>query len=469
MPMQSGLSLKLGRPMAAAFAALLAIGGCLLIAGPSQAAIAPENMFGSATPSVKADVDPNRVELGVQFRAAVAGKVTGIRFYKGAGNSGTHTGTLWRGATSLATGTFTAETASGWQVLTFSSPVHITAGTIYTASYLAPKGHYSVNDRYAFPRLAGNLAAIRGVYKYGGGYPTSVYQKSNYWVDVTFAATTDAPLPTTAPRTTTTAPTSVVVPTTSTSATSAPPTSSLVKPGPSNTGVPSGTVLTPYTGPRIITTANTVIDSKDVTGSLIIRAKNVVIRNSKIHDDPTAVAGINVEDSGSATITDSEIYNFQVGIVYNNWTAIRINMHDITFDGMKMASNAQLRNSWIHNPRPSADAHWDGVQVQSGVTNTVIQGNFIDATGASANSALFLCPDLGPSTNGPLTVTGNWLDGGNYTLNVLDGANKTYYIANISVTNNRFGHGGRYGPTYVNVPVTWTGNVWDDTGQPVRL
>ena len=231
--------------------------------------------------------------------------------------------------------------------------------------------------------------------------------------------------------------------------------------------MPAGTVLTPYTGPQIITTAGTVIDSKNVTGSLIIRAKNVVIRNSKIHDDPSAVAGIYVDDAGSATITDSEIYNFQVAITYANWTAIRVNIHDITFDGMKASSNVRLQNSWVHDPRPSSDAHWDGVQVQDGVTNTVITGNNIDASG-DANSALFLCPDLGPSTIGPLTITGNWLNGGNYTVYVLDGANGKYFISNISVTNNRFGHAGRYGPTDVNVPVTWSGNVWDDTGAPVN-
>lgn len=236
------------------------------------------------------------------------------------------------------------------------------------------------------------------------------------------------------------------------------------KPGPSNTGVPAGTALTPYTGPQTVTTDGTIIDSMDVTGSLIIRARNVTIRNSKIHDDPGAVAGINIQDGASATITDSEIYNFQVGIVYENWTAIRVNMHDISFDGIKMGSNTQLLDSWLHSPKPTSDAHWDGVQVQAGVTNTFIKGNVIDSTGADTNSALFLAPDQGPSTDGPLTVTGNWLDGGNYTVFVNDGAGKQYYIADISVTDNRFGHGAKYGPAYVNVPVSWSGNVWDDTG-----
>ena len=39
--------------------------------------------------------DTSAVELGVKFRSDVAGFITGIRFYKTAGNTGTHTGTLW--------------------------------------------------------------------------------------------------------------------------------------------------------------------------------------------------------------------------------------------------------------------------------------------------------------------------------------------------------------------------------------
>ncbi len=54
-------------------------------------------------------------------------------------------------------------------------------------------------------------------------------------------------------------------------------------PGPANTGVPVGTVLTPYTGPCTITVANTVIDSKIISCELLIRADNVTIRNSHIN------------------------------------------------------------------------------------------------------------------------------------------------------------------------------------------
>ena len=41
--------------------------------------------------------DTSAVELGVKFRSDVAGYITGIRFYKGPDNTGTHVGHLWTG------------------------------------------------------------------------------------------------------------------------------------------------------------------------------------------------------------------------------------------------------------------------------------------------------------------------------------------------------------------------------------
>ena len=49
----------------------------------------------STVPSNPQVADPNAVELGVKFRVDVDGFITGIRFYKGAGNTGTHIGNLW--------------------------------------------------------------------------------------------------------------------------------------------------------------------------------------------------------------------------------------------------------------------------------------------------------------------------------------------------------------------------------------
>ena len=167
-------------------------------AAPAQAATT--TIFGTATPPTLDSKDPNAVVLGVKFSSEVAGKVTGVRFYKATTNTGTHIGSLWSSSgTLLASASFTGETASGWQQVTFASPVTIAANTTYIASYLAPKGHYSdtasgfatapVNSP-PLKALANGVSA-NGVYVYGtaNAFPTQTYKSTNYWVDVAFEAT----------------------------------------------------------------------------------------------------------------------------------------------------------------------------------------------------------------------------------------------------------------------------------------
>ena len=152
----------------------------------------------TATPATAADPDTTSIEVGVKFRASQSGTVTGIRFSKGTGNTGTHTGSLWsRTGTRLASVTFSNESPSGWQEATFATPVAVTAGTTYVASYFAPAGHYAVSESYfaSAATTRGPLTALKngtdgsnGVYRYGStsAFPTSSYLSSNYWVDVVF-------------------------------------------------------------------------------------------------------------------------------------------------------------------------------------------------------------------------------------------------------------------------------------------
>lgn len=153
----------------------------------------------SATPAVAAAADAGAVEVGVKFRTDVPGTITGLRFYKGAGNVGTHTGHLWsRAGALLGSVTFSAETGSGWQQASFASPVAIAAGTTYIASYFAPGGHYAyTSSAFAAAGVdSGPLHALRdgvdggnGVYRYGAtsGFPTQSWNATNYWVDVVFS------------------------------------------------------------------------------------------------------------------------------------------------------------------------------------------------------------------------------------------------------------------------------------------
>jgi hypothetical protein len=107
-------------------------------------------------------------------------------------NTGTHVGSLWSSTgTLLATGTFSGETASGWQELDFSSPVAVTAGTTYVVSYHTNTGHYAFTSGGLSSAVTnGPLTALAsgGVYAYGSGnaFPSSSFNSANYWVDVVY-------------------------------------------------------------------------------------------------------------------------------------------------------------------------------------------------------------------------------------------------------------------------------------------
>ena len=151
------------------------------------------SLFTDQTPANPSINDSAAVELGTAFTPSVSGTITGISFYKGAGNGGTHVGNLWSSTgTKLGTVTFTGETASGWQTATLATPVAVTAGTTYVVSYLAPQGHYSGTSGYFNTTYtAGPLSARAGnnglfTYGAGGGFPTGSFNSTNYFVDVVF-------------------------------------------------------------------------------------------------------------------------------------------------------------------------------------------------------------------------------------------------------------------------------------------
>jgi hypothetical protein len=152
----------------------------------------------SVKPSLVDSNDGKAVELGVKFRSDTSGYITALRFYKATTNKGTHVGHIWSSSgTLIASATFTGETGSGWQRVSFSAPVPISANTVYIASYFAPAGHYSADtnyfakagvDRAPLHALANGVSGPNGVYLYSssGGFPTSGYQSTNYWVDVEY-------------------------------------------------------------------------------------------------------------------------------------------------------------------------------------------------------------------------------------------------------------------------------------------
>ncbi len=198
------------QPLAAGVAYTATVSGAAALSGnlmspftwsftTAGAAVCPCSLFeSSALPGMADSGDGSGVEVGVAFTPSVVGYVTSLRFYKSALNVGTHSGSIWSaGGLRLATGTFTGETGTGWQTLTFSSPVQLTAGTRYIASYYAPSGHYAATSQFFASGWTNGpltVSAPSGLYGYGAssGFPVDTYGAANYWVDVAFSPGTAA-------------------------------------------------------------------------------------------------------------------------------------------------------------------------------------------------------------------------------------------------------------------------------------
>src|SRR6185436_3878501 len=71
-------------------------------AAPASGASCPCSIWSAAAaPAAPQQFDASAVELGVRFQSDRAGYITALRFFKGAGNNGTHVGSLWSASGTL--------------------------------------------------------------------------------------------------------------------------------------------------------------------------------------------------------------------------------------------------------------------------------------------------------------------------------------------------------------------------------
>jgi hypothetical protein len=434
-----------------------------------QAASTTSSLFGTATPAVASEVsDRDAVELGVSFKPSVAGSISAVRFYKAAGNQGTHTGAVWSaGGTKLASVTFANETATGWQTAKLSKPLDVTAGTTYVASYFAPKGQYSYTPNYfTADKTSGSLTASakgNGRYAYGssGGFPTKSWDASNYFVDVVFspkaqAAPQPAPVP---------APPAVPAPKAS-AAPSAVPAGGW--PSASTTGVPAGTTLKP-SGSITVTTPGAVIQGLDIKGDVYIRAANVTLKNSRV------TGRVDTGDS-AGKYPGTLIQRVEVIGPYNSAADggfPAVGYTDLTCDGCNirgwgkgagLVANVTIKNSWIHDLVVHGDpanggSHNEAI-ISLGGSNFTVTGNRLDS-GSAPNFSASLALYSQMETIRNVTVSNNLFNGGGYCLYAGSTNGKT--ATNAKFTNNTFGTSvfpkcGSFGP--VTSYTAGNGNVW---------
>jgi len=175
---------------------LVAIVLCALFSSATATA-QTQTLFTSQIPALLHQSDGANVnyELGTSFQSTVNGKIIAIRFWKAAGETGTHTGRLWSATGQLlASVTFVDETSSGWQQQALATSLAIAANTTYVVSVNTRNTFYvATGGGLASQVVSGNLLSVvgnNGLYGSPAQFPTNSWQNSNYFRDIAFVPTT---------------------------------------------------------------------------------------------------------------------------------------------------------------------------------------------------------------------------------------------------------------------------------------
>ncbi|RYV49388.1 right-handed parallel beta-helix repeat-containing protein [Pengzhenrongella frigida] len=213
-------------------------------------------------------------------------------------------------------------------------------------------------------------------------------------------------------------------------------------PDETTTGVPAGVVLQP-SGSLTITQPGAVIDSLEITGTVVVAADNVTIKNSRINN----TGSIAIKNEGeNLLVVDTEIDGQGGGIpaiAFNSYTLLRVNIHDVG-EGPRIAGgDVTIEDSYVHHLVQVDGNHTDVIQAVGG-SNIVIRGNNLLAynpdTGKKGNAAFMFGEDDNPLRD--CLVEDNYMNGGNYTVNGGGGGTEG---AACTFRRNEFGPDFRYG------------------------
>lgn len=275
------------------------------------------------------------------------------------------------------------------------------------------------------------------------------------------------------------------------------------KPDETNTGVPAGTTLTPYTGPSTITTDGATIREALFTSKLSIAAKNVTIEGCKstaVIDGMIQTSNINAKNVliRRTTFRPSAASTNTIAIVGHDFTAERCDISG-TVDGIRISnsnvadgpSGVTVRSCYIHHlcfttpysGHSDNETHNDGIQIEGG-NDILIEGCHIAAfgdpvygniadnpRGPQVLSCIIVTPNVGNVRR--LMIAGNWFSGAYVPVNIAEKGRGP--LADMMMLDNRFAGDKRLSwdvllewTTKAAVDLTkWTGNVRTDTGQPV--
>jgi hypothetical protein len=163
-------------------------------------------------------------------------------------------------------------------------------------------------------------------------------------------------------------------------------------PNASNTGVPSGTVLTDINGDYHARTPGEHVTGKRVKGRVVVEANGVVVEKSEVWN------GVYNDDrQASFTVVDTTIGvpNGCAGTTMgdSNYIAIRVYARNVSEGPRDSGDNILVRDSFIKLCSKDPSDHSDGFQGYVGGRNVQVLHNTIDQRGvitAAVNAPVFI-------------------------------------------------------------------------------
>lgn len=256
-----------------------------------------------------------------------------------------------------------------------------------------------------------------------------------------------------------------------------------------NTGPRVALAATQPSKSIIVTNAGSIIEKKNVTGNITVKANNVTIRDNYIRSSQinpitvdAGVTGTLIEYNDVDGLNTIRPRGRQAGINTqdtNKGVIIKNNKVRGNHDAIKVVGNTRVEYNYIYNnQRGSSQVHVDGIQTPGKSTsNSTFYRNWIDTPVAKGSNSSIISEVLsGPVSN--VRIEENYLNGGNYTLYVFTDRTAGAYGCpkNISILNNKFGRDYRYGLYFFYNAANNTrcdttangwvhkGSVWFDTG-----
>jgi hypothetical protein len=253
---------------------------------------------------------------------------------------------------------------------------------------------------------------------------------------------------------------------------------------PSTTPTPTPTVTTPtpggtypdatttgHRGTLIRATTSTidkpgVYENLEFTNGLTLVGSGITLRNVKIVGRGWTV--VNARQAPGAIIDKCTIDGEGAGEGSHGVSGVFGQVSNCDIKGVENGitpegSGQKILKNYIHDLKAPGSPHYDGIQVDGGQSDMLIEGNTI-LNPFTQTAAIMIDNYFGPIKN--IVVRGNRLGGGGYTV-YSDGQFTGGAIEGVQFVNNRMKK-GYYGYKSVNknTPV-WSGNVDDLSGAPI--